>query len=249
MSAEYDVDLAVIGSGGAAMAAGIAARKAGAEVVLIERGALGGTCVNVGCIPSKTLLAAAGTRHSALTNPFDGVPTSADGVDLDALVAQKAELIDRLKQHKYTEVAEAWGFPLISGEARFADKDTVEVDGKPLRARSYVIATGSQPTVRGIDGIEDVEYLTSTTAMELTEVPESLVIIGGGYVGMEQAQLFAANPDPRWVAPPGQSLHRLGTELDLGPTSAYGWLAASRSNASATSGRIGLPCRIANGPA
>ena len=191
MSADYDVDLAVIGSGGAAMAAGIAARKAGAEVVLIERGALGGTCVNVGCIPSKTLLAAAGTRHSALTNPFDGVPTSADGVDLDALVAQKAELIDRLKQHKYTEVADAWGFPLISGEARFADKDTVEVDGKPLRARSYVIATGSQPTVRGIDGIEDVEYLTSTTAMELTEVPESLVIIGGGYVGMEQAQLFA----------------------------------------------------------
>lgn len=93
MSAEYDVDLAVIGSGGAAMAAGIAARKAGAEVVLIERGALGGTCVNVGCVPSKTLLAAAGTRHSALTNPFDGVPTSADGVDLDALVAQKAELI------------------------------------------------------------------------------------------------------------------------------------------------------------
>lgn len=191
MSAEYDVDLAVIGSGGAAMAAGITARKADAKVVLVERGALGGTCVNVGCVPSKTLLAAAGTRHGAVTNPFDGVPTSANGVDLGALVAQKGELIDRLKQHKYAEVADAWGFPVISGEARFADKDTLEVDGKPLRARAYVIATGSQPTVGGIDGIEDVDYLTSTTAMELSEVPESLVVIGGGYVGMEQAQLFA----------------------------------------------------------
>ncbi|WP_300645274.1 mercury(II) reductase [Nocardioides sp.] len=191
MSLEYDVDLAVIGSGGAAMAAGITARKAGANVALVERGALGGTCVNVGCVPSKTLLAAAGTRHGALANPFDGVPTSAAAVDLGALVAQKAELIDRLKQHKYAEVADAWGFPVISGEARFTDKDTLEVDGKPLRARAYVIATGSQPTVRGIAGIEDVDYLTSTTAMELSEVPESLAVIGGGYVGMEQAQLFA----------------------------------------------------------
>jgi mercuric reductase len=191
MSAGYDVDLAVIGSGGAAMAAGIAARKAGADVVLVERGALGGTCVNVGCVPSKTLLAAAGTRHGALANPFDGVATSADGVDLGALVAQKRELIDRLKQHKYAEVADAWGFPVVSGEARFTNKETLEVDGKPLRARAYVIATGSEPTVGGIDGIEDVDYLTSTTAMELSEVPESLVVIGGGYVGMEQAQLFA----------------------------------------------------------
>lgn len=191
MSLEYDVDLAVIGSGGAAMAAGITARKAGANVALVERGALGGTCLNVGCVPSKTLLAAAGIRHGALTNPFDGVPTSANGVDLGALMAQKSELINRLKQHKYAEVADAWEFPVISGEARFADKDTLEVDGKPLRARAYVIATGSQPTVRGLDGIEDVGYLTSTTAMELSEVPESLVVIGGGYVGMEQAQLFA----------------------------------------------------------
>ena len=74
MSAGYDVDLAVVGSGGAAMAAAITARQAGHTVVLIERGVLGGTCVNIGCVPSKTLLAAAGARHSALTNPFDGAP-------------------------------------------------------------------------------------------------------------------------------------------------------------------------------
>ena len=187
----YDVDLAVIGSGGAAMAAGIGARKAGASVVLIERGRLGGTCVNVGCVPSKTLLAAAGVRHGALTNPFTGAPTSADGVDFGALVAQKEELIGRLRQHKYAEVADAWGFRVVTGEARFTGAETLDVDGQPLRARAYVIATGSQPSVAGLDGIEDVEYLTSTTAMELEQLPESLVVIGGGYVGMEQAQLFA----------------------------------------------------------
>lgn len=186
-----DVDLAVIGSGGAAMAAGIAARQAGASVVLVERGVLGGTCVNVGCVPSKTLLAAAGARHAALTNPFAGAPTSAGGVDLGALVAQKNELAASLRQHKYADVADAWGFPVLTGQARFTDKDTLEVDGRPLAARGYVVATGAQPHTEGIDGIEAVTYLTSTTAMELTEVPESLVVIGGGYVGMEQAQLFA----------------------------------------------------------
>ncbi|MDP9444205.1 MAG: FAD-dependent oxidoreductase [Actinomycetota bacterium] len=173
------------------MAAGIAARQAGATVVLIERGPLGGTCVNVGCVPSKNLLAAAGARHSALTNPFPGVSTSADGVDMAALVTQKDELIERLKQHKYADVADAWGFPVLKGEATFTDPTTLAVNGEPLRAGGYVIATGSQPAITGIEGLEGIEYLTSTTAMELTEVPQSLVVIGGGYVGMEQAQLFA----------------------------------------------------------
>ncbi len=191
MRTEFEVDLVVIGSGGAAMAAGITARKANASVYLVERATLGGTCVNVGCVPSKTLLAAAGTRHSALTNPFAGVPTSADGVDFGNLVAQKNELLDQMRQHKYADVADAWKFPILKGEARFVDDSTVEVNGEIIKARAYVIATGSQPVVSGIDGIEAVDFLTSTTAMELTEVPESLVVIGGGYVGMEQAQLFA----------------------------------------------------------
>jgi mercuric reductase len=190
-NSDYDVDLAVIGSGGAAMAAGITARKADAKVVLIERGTLGGTCVNVGCVPSKTLLAAAGHRHAAQTNTFPGVPTTAGDTDFGALVAQKNELISQLREHKYADVAEAWDFPVLAGEARFIDEETLEVDGKPLRARAYIIATGSQPSVHGIAGVEDVDYLTSTTAMELDQLPESLVVIGGGYVGMEQAQLFA----------------------------------------------------------
>ncbi len=192
MDDNYDVDLAVIGSGGAAMSAAIAARQAGASVVLIERGTLGGTCVNVGCVPSKTLLAAAGARHGAATNPFAGVPTSADGaVDLAALIAQKDELIAGMRQAKYADVASAYGFEVRPGEARFLDSDTMAVDGKPLRARAYLLATGSEPARPDLPGLDEIDYLTSTTAMEQAELPQSLVVIGGGYVGLEQAQLFA----------------------------------------------------------
>ena len=185
------LDLAVIGSGGAAMAAAINARLAGASVALVERAALGGTCVNIGCVPSKTLLAGAGVRHGALSNPFPGAPTSADGVDYGALVSQKDELVGRLQQAKYADVAAAYGFPVLPGTACFADPDTLLVDGEPLPARAYLIATGSQPAIPDLPGLGDVDFLTSTTAMELDELPESLVVIGGGYVGMEQAQLFA----------------------------------------------------------
>lgn len=191
MSAGHDVDLAVVGSGGAAMAAAITARQAGHSVVLIERGVLGGTCVNIGCVPSKTLLAAAGARHSALTNPFDGAPTSAGGVDLRALVQQKDELIEQLRGAKYADVAAAYGFEVVPGHAGFLDRDTLAVEGTPLRAQAYVVATGAEPAVPELAGLDGVDWLTSTTAMELDQVPRSLVLIGGGYVGLEQAQLFA----------------------------------------------------------
>jgi len=191
MGEVYDVDLVVIGSGGAAMSAAIAASQAGKSVVLVERGVLGGTCVNIGCVPSKTLLAAAGTRHAALTNPLGGASTSAGPVDLGALVAQKDALVERLRDAKYADVAAAYGFEVRSGQATFVDKDVLAVDGEALRARAYLVATGSTPAVPEVTGLDSVDWLTSTTAMELTELPESLVVIGGGYVGMEQAQLFA----------------------------------------------------------
>ncbi len=189
MSGSYD--LVVIGTGGAAMAAGIEARSRGKSVLLIEHNALGGTCVNIGCVPSKNLLAAAGQRHRALSNPFSMVPTSADGVDMPALIEQKQELIDRLVEHKYAAVAEAHGFPIRYGHARFVDEQTLEVDGEPVTAAAYVVATGAAPAVPDLPGIDEVDHLTSTTAMEQQSLPESMVVLGGGYVGLEQAQLFA----------------------------------------------------------
>lgn len=187
----HDVDLAVVGSGGAAMAAGIAARELGATVVLIERATVGGTCVNVGCVPSKTLLAAAGARHTALHSPFPGAPTSAGPVDLASLVGQKDELVGRLRRLKYEDVAGVHGFEIRPGHARFRDGSTLEVDGTPLRARAYLVATGAEPDRPDLPGLGRVAYLTSTTAMELEVLPESLIVIGAGYVGLEQAQLFA----------------------------------------------------------
>ncbi|GAA1772280.1 mercury(II) reductase [Agromyces humatus] len=186
-----ELDLAVVGTGGAAMSAAIHARLEGASVIAIESGTLGGTCVNVGCVPSKTLLAGAHTRHAALSNPFPGAPTSAGAVDLGALVQQKDELVGMLRQTKYADIAAAYGFDILTGTATFTDPKTLLVDGRPVRAKSYLIATGAEPTIPAIPGLEQIDYLTSTTAMELTEVPASLVVIGGGLVGLEQAQLFA----------------------------------------------------------
>ncbi len=185
-------DLVVVGSGGAAMAAGIEARGRGASVLLVEHGPLGGTCLNIGCVPSKNLLAAAGQRHRALSNQaFPMVETSAGAVDVPALMAQKQELIDGLRQAKYADVADAHGFAVRQGHARFTGPDALEVDGEPVVGGAYVVATGAAPHVPDLPGLDTVEWLTSTTAMELQALPASMVVMGGGYVGLEQAQLWA----------------------------------------------------------
>ncbi|HVM03434.1 MAG TPA: FAD-dependent oxidoreductase, partial [Acidimicrobiales bacterium] len=190
-SSQGDHDLAVIGSGGAAFGAAIRATTLGARVVVIERGTVGGTCVNVGCVPSKTLLAGAGAFHTAASHPFAGLPTQAGVADVAALVAQKDDLVGRLRQAKYLDVAAAYGFEILHGQARFVDPETLEVDGRRLRARSYLVATGAEARIPDLPGLVQAGYLTSTTAMELTELPARVVTIGGGFVGMEQSQLLS----------------------------------------------------------
>ena len=184
-------DLVVIGTGGAAMAAGIEARNRGRTVQLVEHGPLGGTCLNVGCVPSKTLLAAMGQRHRAAAHPFDGIVTLAGVVDLRAVMEQKQALIDRLRQAKYADVATAYGFPIHYGHAAFDSPELLLVDGEPMPAGAYVIASGAEPAVPALPGLDGVEFLTSTTAMEQKTLPSSMIVVGGGYVGLEQAQLWA----------------------------------------------------------
>lgn len=187
----HDYDLAIIGSGAAAFAAAIEARRLDARVVMIERTTVGGTCVNIGCVPSKTLLAAAHTYHRAASHPFAGVTTQAGPVDLHAVIAQKNELIADMRQHKYIDLADHYGFEIIHDQARFKDPQTLAVDGRELHAGAYVIATGAAPTIPALPGLNEAGYLTSTTAMEHTSVPERMVTIGGGFVGLEQSQLWA----------------------------------------------------------
>jgi mercuric reductase len=184
-------DLAIVGSGGAAFGAAIEARRRDARVVMVERGTVGGTCVNVGCVPSKTLLAGARAFHTAASHPFAGLPTQTGPVDLAGLVAQKADLVADLRLHKYSDLAKVYDVEIVHGVASFENPTTLAVDGRELAAGAYLIATGAEPAIPPLPGLREAGYLTSTTAMEQATVPERLVTIGGGFVGLELSQLFA----------------------------------------------------------
>ena len=186
--AEYD--LAIIGSGSAAFAAAIRAVELGARVLMVERATLGGTCVNVGCVPSKALLRAAEVFYEARRHPFAGVYTRAEGVNPAEVVAQKDELIGELRKEKYADLVDFYGWELVYGEARFEDPDTINVNGRRVRARAYLIATGASPAVPPIPGLSEGGYLTYVEALELKEVPDRLAIIGANAVGLELGQYF-----------------------------------------------------------
>ncbi|MGC8511281.1 MAG: mercury(II) reductase [Acidimicrobiales bacterium] len=190
-AAVKQVDLAIIGSGSAAFATAIAATRLRASVVLVEHGRVGGTCVNVGCVPSKALLAAADARHGSLATRFPGVTAHADPVDMPALIAGKDALVDTLRREKYEDLATLYGFEVARGHARFRADGSLDVDGRTIVAENYVIATGAAPWAPPLPGLEEAGFLTSTSAMDLDHVPASLVVVGANAVGLEQSQLFA----------------------------------------------------------
>ncbi len=185
-------DLAIIGSGGAGFAAAIAATTRGLSVVMAERGTIGGTCVNVGCIPSKALLAAAGARHTAAAaGRFPGIEAVAGPVDMAKLVAGKAGIVTGLRAEKYEDLAGSYGWEIRRGVARFVAGPALEVDGQRIEAAHYLVAAGSSPWAPPVPGLAETGYLTSTTALDLDRLPESLIVAGGNYVGLELGQLFA----------------------------------------------------------
>ena len=185
-------DLAIVGAGSAGFSGAIAASELGARVALIGHGTIGGTCTNVGCIPSKTLIRATETLHQAkAAGRFAGIRAEAQLSDWRALVAQKDELVARLRQTKYVDLLP--GYPNITyveGPAQILAPG-VRVNGRLIEAANTVIATGARPDVPQIPGIDTVPFLTSTSALALERLPASLLVIGGGYVGCELAQMFA----------------------------------------------------------
>jgi mercuric reductase len=183
-------DLVVIGSGGAAFAAAITASEMDKKVLMIERGVLGGTCVNIGCVPSKTLLRAAETYYSAGHHPFSGLETRALQADLASLVKQKDSLVDYLRTTKYEDLISQYGWQLERGEARFVDEQNLQVNGRTVTSQAYLIATGARPAVPAIAGLAEAGYLTSTSALALEQLPRSMVVIGAGYVALELGQFF-----------------------------------------------------------
>lgn len=190
LGGDVDYDLVVVGAGSAAFAAAIKATDAGYRVALIEEGVIGGTCVNVGCVPSKALLRAGKMVWTAGHHPFAGLSTTSGPVDLAALVASKDELVDVMRQTKYVDLVSDYGFTVLNGHARFSGPNTLDVNGKNITAAKFLIATGASPSVPPIPGLFESGFLTSTTALALTKVPNRLAVIGANAIGLELGQFF-----------------------------------------------------------
>jgi mercuric reductase len=185
-------DLAVVGAGSAGFSAAIAAAEQGAQVALIGHGTLGGTCVNIGCVPSKTLIRAAETLHQAgAAARFAGISAKAHEGDWAATIRQKDALVASLRQSKYADLLPTYNtISYLEGPARLAEGGAA-VNGDLVKAERLIITTGARPAVPPIQGIDTVEYLTSTSALALEALPKSLLVVGGGYIGSELAQMFA----------------------------------------------------------
>lgn len=194
-----DFDLLIIGTGGAGVAAAIQGAGVGAKIAIVENGVLGGTCVNVGCIPSKTLIEAAAHVHAARRG-FPGVGPCEPVVDWGEVVRQKDVLVAELREAKYADVLASYpGVARLDGRARIvaAADGVVRVlvgDGPSARvhlARKVIVASGSSAAMPAITGIESAQALDSTTAMQMDTLPASLIVLGGGPVGVELGQAFA----------------------------------------------------------
>jgi mercuric reductase len=195
---DNDLHIAVIGSGGSAMAAALKLAERGAWVTLIERGTIGGTCVNVGCVPSKIMIRAAHVAHLRRTSPFDeGIAAVEPYIDRPRLLAQQQARVDELRHAKYEGILEDNpAITVLQGEARFIDANTLQVTGadgtesEVCFDRAF-IGTGARPTIPPVPGLSDTPYWTSTTALASDTIPERLVVIGASVVAVELAQAFA----------------------------------------------------------
>ncbi len=190
--------IAVIGTGGAAMAAALRAAERGAKVTVIERGTVGGTCVNIGCVPSKVMIQAAHVAHLRASSPFDGGITAVQPViDRRHLLRQQQNLVDTLRHAKYENILQSHtDIELVHGEARFQDGHTLNIAlaGGGERTQRFdrcLIASGARPAIPPIPGLEETPYWTSTEALVSETIPEYLIVIGSSVVAVELAQAFA----------------------------------------------------------
>ncbi len=199
-------DLVILGSGSTAFAAAIRATSYGARVLMFEKSVLGGTCINWGCIPSKTLIHAALFKHEAQLGNSIGLNSDEfSTIDSDRLFRHRDAVVTKLRQDRYLDVLKNMrGLELVKGTARFIDPHTVECGGLHYSSDRFLIAVGGNPRIPSLPGIEKCSYDTSRSALLLKILPASLVIIGGGVIAVELGQMY----------------HRLGcrvTILEHGP--------------------------------
>lgn len=195
MATSKQYDAIVIGSGVAGTPLAKKLGKAGRKTALIEQRWVGGTCTNDGCTPTKTMIASAREAYQASRCSELGVTINGYSVSIDTVIDRKDEIVQSFRNHAEQEVLDTPNLTLIYGTATFLDNHTVEVitaegDKQTLRGEQIFINTGTRPTIPPIPGLDNSGYLTSTTILDLREIPEHLIIVGGGYISMEFSQMY-----------------------------------------------------------
>ncbi|MCG8431356.1 MAG: FAD-dependent oxidoreductase, partial [Candidatus Omnitrophica bacterium] len=189
---KYDYDLMVIGGGAAGLVAATGGAALGARTALVERSRLGGDCTWYGCIPSKALLKAAETFASIRRLDSFGIRAgSANTYDPAGVMDHVRSVVREVSGHHPASLFEERGIRVIFGEGKFLDGNTYEVDGRPLRARRFILTMGSHPVVPPVEGLAGLDYLTNETIFDLESLPKSLAVLGGGPIGAEMAQAFS----------------------------------------------------------
>ena len=188
-------DAVIVGSGQGGNPLALAFARAGRKTALVERAAVGGTCINTGCTPTKTMVSNAEVAHTVRRAGDFGVNVGQVSVDMAAIRARKQKIVDRFRDGSLQQIENADGLELIRGEARFTGPKTLSVrvyEGgtRDITAETIVLDTGSRPNVPPIPGLDQVEYLDNVGVMDLDTLPEHLVVVGGGYIGLEFAQMF-----------------------------------------------------------
>ncbi len=184
-------DLIVLGGGTAGMNLVYPLTARGWDIALVESSHLGGTCINIGCIPSKTLISSARVVQSVRDAHKLGVIVEPPQVNWPEMVSRKDELVGKIRSRSYKNVEKNERVTFYQGKAAFTGPNSVEVNGEPISAKKIAIATGARTAVPPVPGLSDINYLTSTSVMEMKELPESMIILGGGIIALEFSQLFA----------------------------------------------------------
>jgi pyruvate/2-oxoglutarate dehydrogenase complex dihydrolipoamide dehydrogenase (E3) component len=192
--------LVVIGAGSGGLSVAAGAAQLGIDVVLFERGKMGGDCLNYGCVPSKALIAAASAAHSARSASPLGVSAQV-GIDFGQVMDHVRGSIAAIAPHDSRERFEGLGVKVIPEEARFVGRSSVASDSFCVEARRIVIATGSQPAVPPIEGLDRLPYLTNESIFDLTELPRRLLVVGGGPIGVEIGRAAGRQPVDRRQPP------------------------------------------------
>lgn len=188
MAIRGKADLVIIGAGSGGLSVAAGAAQMGARVVLVEKGKMGGDCLNYGCVPSKAMIAAGGAAQNIRTSGRFGVNGHDPAIDFAKVHAHVRGVIEAIAPHDSVERFEGLGVDVVRAAARFVSPAEVEADGRTIRARRMVVATGSSPAIPRIPGLDTAPFFTNETIFGLTERPGHLVVIGGGPIGVEMAQ-------------------------------------------------------------